>query len=284
MRFFGRSPEPAPAVTTQPAQAPTLRTANVGAAYRSQRVGGDFYDFVAAGDGRLLLAIFDIAGRKDNSKDTARELDARAATVQQVLRSRGPALVEESGNLNDALTGLALELNRAILGSARGVHNTPAFLAGFDEEFGMMSYVNAGHTPALMSDEDGVTALEAGGVPLGLFSHVVHEARTVVVRPGAVVLAVSKGVVEAKAERDQEFGLDRVRQFLAQRKFNSAQDLCREVLHQVEQFMAAPSFWGPKLAFSGFHDHEAGGETANDMTAVALMRPAVGATVSARAS
>ena len=271
MRLFGRDHDEAPARTTQPAAAPPLRTANLGAAYRSERIGGDFFDFSEAGEGRVLFAIFDIAGRREHT-------DVRAVAVQQILRERGPALVAETGNLNEALTELALALNRGILSSAAGVHNTPAFLAGFDEAIGMMSYVNAGHTPALLNDEDGTNELAAGGIPLGLFSHVVHEARTVVLRPGATVLVVSKGVIEAKSSSD-EFGIERVRQVLAQRNFNSAQDLCRRVLDEVQRFTAAPSFWGPRLTFAGFHEDD----DPNDMTALALMRPGVGSTFSAKA-
>jgi serine phosphatase RsbU (regulator of sigma subunit) len=273
MRLFGRDHDEAPPRTTQPATAPLLRTANLAAAYRSERIGGDFFDFAKAGDGRVLFAIFDIAGRREHT-------DVRAVAVQHILRERGPALVAETGNLNDALTELALALNRGILASAGGVHNTPAFLAGFDEAIGMMSYINAGHTPALLSDEDGTSKLAAGGIPLGLFSHVVHDTRTVVLRPGATVLVVSKGIVEAKSGSHEEFGIDRACQLLAERNFNSAQDLCQRVLDEVKRFTATPSFWGPRLAFAGFHEDD----DPNDMTALALMRPAVGSTFSAKAS
>ncbi len=253
-----------------PPELPRLKTVNVGAAYGSARRGGDFFEFITPRDGQLVYAMLDIAGRRDGALRIA-------SAVQKILRERSTGLVAESGNLNDALSALALEMNRTIIDEASGVHNCPAFLAGLDEATGTLSYINAGHIPALLSDEDGISECGAGGVPFGLFSHVVHEARMVVIRPGAVLLIASKGLVEAKSGT-REFGLEGVRNVLRTRAFGSAEELCGKVLREAERFAATPSFWGPRLAFSGFADEEP-----TDMTAVALMRPAEGRTVSAMA-
>ena len=46
-------------------------------------------------------------------------------------------------------------------------------------------------------------------MPLGLFSHATHSASTCALVPGAVLLIVSRGIVEAEFG-GEEFGLERV--------------------------------------------------------------------------
>jgi serine phosphatase RsbU (regulator of sigma subunit) len=119
---------------------------------------------------------------------------------------------------------------------------------------GTVSYSNAGHTPALLRDHSGVTELPATGLPLGLFSHVTHDAPTVALPPGAALLLVSRGVTEAKHRRE-EYGLDRVSQTLRDSNAQDAEQLCTDILNAVEQFTQKPP-------------------THNDVTALALQRSA----------
>ena len=252
-----------------PTVIPTLQTASVGAAYSTVRTGGDFFEFLHTNSNVLFLAMFDIAGKRA----AALEL---AADLQSTMRERADALLQQHGNVNDALSALTLELNREII-QKEGVHNSPAFIAAYEEETAILSYINAGHTPALLRDQDGVEELGAGGVPLGLFSHVVHEPRLTVVRDGAVLIIPSRGVVEAKAG-SKEFGLDGVREVIVTANYDSASELSDTVVKSAETFISAPGFWGPRISIPGFSDHEP-----NDITVIALMRPAAGATATAAA-
>ncbi|HEY6766939.1 MAG TPA: SpoIIE family protein phosphatase, partial [Candidatus Sulfotelmatobacter sp.] len=100
----------------------------------------------------------------------------------------------------------------------------------------------------------------ATGLPLGLFSHATSEAHIAGMEPGAALLVVSRGVVEGrcskkKSEEEEEFGLDRVRDFLRTEPGPSAQSLCTSVLNAVSSFTCEPS-------------------NQDDMTALALVRTA----------
>ena len=131
---------------------------------------------------------------------------------------------------------LSQELNRTILQFAGSVRSCPAFLGCFNEELGTACYADAGHTPGLMRDATGITRLAATGLPLGLFSHTIRDAYTVSLDPGAALLIVSVGIIEA--ERDgEEFGLDGVSAALQQASPAAARDLCLTILHAARQFM-----------------------------------------------
>ena len=225
---------------------PLLRRAEVAAVYHSQRVAGDFYEFLRVGPSRVLFGLFDLAGRRE---DTRKILIA----AQNTFRTLAPKLFAgKDFNEAEAMVGLSHEINLTILQVAGGVRSCPAFMGCYNEDLGTVCYTNAGHTPGLLRDDSGITELEASGLPLGIFSHATHSASTCALRPGAVFLIVSRGLVEAEYN-EQEFGLEGARQSFAAATARTAQDLCLAILQSAQQFMQA----------SPAH---------NDVTALALLR------------
>ena len=145
-----------------------------------------------------------------------------------------------------------LELNLTVRRAASGVRSCPAFVGCYNEELGTICYANAGHTPGLLRDPSGVTELPATGLPLGLFSASTYEAPFVALEPGASLLLVSRGVVEA-AYKKEEFGLQRVKQRFQSASRENAREIATVILDGVQQFVRTPP-------------------THNDVTALALVR------------
>jgi len=267
--FSSRS-QPEPARRPAPAQVPQLSTVDVAACYRSARVGGDYFEFVRVASGRLLLALLDIAGDSHETMPVA-------AAVQQLLHKRGPELFGAADlNEADAIAELVLLMNRTILAATDRLHHTPAFVACYNEPVGVLTYINAGHTPGLLKDADSIELLPANGLPLGLFSHSTHDAQIAVIAPQATVLLVSRGLIEIRSGRE-EFGLERLCQSFQRSTARSAAQLCEEILHETSQFVRLGSggMLGRILKVAGSDRIE------NDVTAVALARHAVAASASA---
>lgn len=223
---------------------PALHRAEIAAIYYGQRVAGDFYEFLRVSPSRVLFGLFDMAGRRE---DTREILTAAQATV----RTHAPRLLGARDlNESEAMIELSQRINRTILRFG-GVRSCPAFLGCYHEDIGTVCYASAGHPPALLRDASGVNFLEANGLPLGLFSHTTRDASTVALMEGAALLVVSRGVVEAEHE-GEEFGLKNVWLTLQQTPAVSARDLCLNTLKAAERFMQTPP-----------HD---------DITALALVR------------
>ncbi|HXP47832.1 MAG TPA: SpoIIE family protein phosphatase [Terriglobales bacterium] len=231
---------------------PQLGSSSISALYRAARVGGDFYDFLVTDSRRLVFLLLDVAGKREEALDIA-------AAVQERMHPMAAELLRaDDVNEADALPTLLIELNRVIIQAAGGVRCAPAFLGCYEEEFGTLTYINAGHTPALLKDNEGVTRLEANGFPLGLFSHATHDALITAIEPGAGLLLVSRGLVESKAG-SKEYGIERLTECVSKTSFQNAHDLCTQVLGAVKTF--TESSWRHK-------------ETENDVTTLALVRAA----------
>lgn len=227
-----------------------LQEAQLAAASYGQKSSGDLHDYLRINASRALFALLDVPGRLDKNR-------AIVAAAQSTLRSCGAQLLaNEDVNEADAMIEVCVQMNRAILQAAERVCPCPVFAGCYNETLGTVCYVNAGHTPGLLCDATGIAELGATGLPLGLFSHSAADASIVAVEPGAALLLVSRGLVEARRKKT-EFGLPQVKDLLLLMPGQSAQEVCAAVLEKVQEFMA-------------------GQPAENDVTAIALARSAAG--------
>lgn len=243
------------------AEPPALANSEVAAKYRSARVGGDFYDYMTAGPSRLAFIVLDIAGKRDEALHVASQ-------VQELFRRRVPELFSDSDmNEAEATTELLVDVNHRIIEASGGVRCAAAFLGVYDDALGTMFYINAGHTPALLRDPEGVTRLSAQGPPLGLFSHTTNDALMSVLRPGSALLVVSKGLVEARVG-SKDYGVERAEKALQKVDLQTAAGVCESALNDVSDFLVN-STGAFRLPFSR---KDSADNPFNDHTALALVR------------
>jgi len=262
---FQTRAEPVTLRRPAPSIPPTMESSDLAALYRAARVGGDFFEFVQVGPDRMVFALLDIAGRREQALHVA-------ASVQDAMRTLVPSLFGESDlNETDAITDLVLSLNQTILTAAGGVRCAPGFVGCYNESLGIISYINAGSVPALVKFDGTITVLEASGLPLGLFSHATHDAQICVLPEGASLLLTSRGLLEVKAG-GEEYGFDRLKQGLQVATDPNAHGLCSTILRQVSEFVEQ----NKRRRFLGFGGSAENGDSLgeNDVTAVALLRTA----------
>jgi serine phosphatase RsbU (regulator of sigma subunit) len=193
-----------------PLSVPALDSVRVDLRYHRPRSGGDFFDALAVGSSRLVFLLMDIAGKRLPALNLA-------AFVQDDFRSRARDIFAGPVNEAESLAELCLQLNRTILATAGRAHMTAAFLGSLNE-VGALTYINAGHVPALLLAPGSFEFLDSTGLPLGLFTHTTHEASFRVLPPDGALLMASRGVIEARSDagilecigRSPEFGIERL--------------------------------------------------------------------------
>jgi phosphoserine phosphatase RsbU/P len=227
--------DPPPVAEPVPNAFPKIEGAEIAADFIGQRTGGDFYDSLRVTPERVLFGMLDVSGRRDENRGIL-------AAAQETFRKVGAELFSRPDiNESEAMTELSHSLNRSVIESSSGVHSCPAFIGCYHEKFGTLCYTNAGHTPGLLHDSTGISELPSTGLPLGLFSHATSDAPIVGVEKGAVVLLVSRGVIECGSDHDksdEEFGRDRLKQLLQTAPPGGAQAVCAFILDAVGTFSA----------------------------------------------
>jgi phosphoserine phosphatase RsbU/P len=179
-----------------PPRCPAIPGFQVAAESRSCfQVGGDYYDWVPLGGGRLALVIADVSGK---------------GTPASILMASVHASIRALAGT--ASPGQLLErLNRFLFASTQANKYVTLFYAELDPATRRLLYVNAGHVPPYHVARDGaVSRLLEGGPAVGLLDEVSYEVGEVTVKSGETVAVVTDGVTEANSPDEREFGDERV--------------------------------------------------------------------------
>jgi hypothetical protein len=184
-------------------------------------VGGDSFDY-AFNDNVLHVAVFDAMGH-----------GLEAATMATVIIA-----AYRHGRLAELpLTELYPAMDQAVATSFPGRFAT-AQLGRLDTETGVLSWVNAGHPPALWVRGGRVIGELTGPVsrPVGFGAGAPIE-QTVELEPGDRVLFFTDGVVEERLPGGEQFGEERLREVIEE---TTADDLtCAESVRQLSHALMA---------------------------------------------
>ncbi len=201
--------------------------AGVALAYRylpATEVGGDFYDVLALEDGRLSVAIGDVAGHGVSS-----------GLVMSMARSALAVQV----SFQPEVEAVFRTLNRVVYQSARQRLLTTLCYALIDPQRRELIYASAGHLyPYRVSTEGDVHALESVAYPLGVRSELDIEIRRAKLGEGDSIFLSSDGLVEAcRIDSEEMFGFDRLEESLARHAYKSAEGIVGGVLDDLDDFV-----------------------------------------------
>lgn len=163
-------------------------------------VGGDWYDVVETGHGRLALVIGDVQGHGV----------AAAATMGQ-LRSAVRAFALAGHRPQDVMRGT----NRLLIDLDPGQFASCCYVL-LDPKTGELRGVRAGHPQPLLLQPDGTTEVVdlAGGMVLGIDDRASYPVTRFRLAPGAVLALFTDGLVEQPG-RDIDEGIEQLRRALA---------------------------------------------------------------------
>jgi sigma-B regulation protein RsbU (phosphoserine phosphatase) len=170
---------------------------DLAAAYVPAReLGGDFYDFLPYGEGRLAVALGDVSG-----KGTAAALYGSLAigTIREIVvdHACGPACM--LGLLNQRLHGTRLDARFIAM-----------LFAVYDAASRRLTLSNAGAPYPLLLRDGHVISVRLEGVPLGLLPETQYDESVLDLAPGDVVVFASDGILESQNTAEEEFGLPRL--------------------------------------------------------------------------
>jgi sigma-B regulation protein RsbU (phosphoserine phosphatase) len=102
-----------------------------------------------------------------------------------------------------------------------------------------ITFTNAGHNPPMLIRRDGsVTQLEKGGIVLGFLKDQEYLQETVQLNKGDYLIFYTDGVTEVKNSEGEEFGTERLNQFVTQRHGKAPQDIQEALLREIHKFSA----------------------------------------------
>jgi len=205
-------------------QPPALETITcAGTCVQARTVGGDYYDFLEPGDGRLGMVVADVAGKGISAA-------LLMANLQANLRSQYAAMA-------DGLDRVLGRVNRLFYGSTEDARYATLFFGEYQDR--QLRYANCGHpAPLLLRRSGAVEWLAPTGHPVGMFREADFPTAVTEFQAGDTLVICTDGVIEAVNEAGEEFGARRLVDLVGSRRGLPAADLLETIMAQVREFSA----------------------------------------------
>jgi len=207
-----------------PQTLPPLRTLDyAGICIQARQVGGDYYDFLNLGGGRLGLVVGDISG-----KGIAAAL--LMANLQANLRSQCAIALDQPQRFLRSVNQLFCE------NTTDSAYAT-LFFAEYDDRGQRLRYANCGHLCALILRSDNtLERLDSTCTVLGLFEEWDCSIAERQLTRGDTVLLYSDGITESFGDGEEEFGEERLIESLRRHRDLSPQALLASIVDDVREF------------------------------------------------
>ena len=165
----------------------------------AKELGGDFYDWFLLPGGILGLVIADVSGK--GVPAALHMANLRNLTRFAAKAGKGPAATLKA-------------VNEAAFPDLKGESFVTLLYAEIDLKARQGVLVSAGHEPALLLHQGGVTGIRAKGMPIGVaepedFDFIVKET-TFSLAPGDQLVLYTDGVTEAMNAKEEQFGRERL--------------------------------------------------------------------------
>jgi sigma-B regulation protein RsbU (phosphoserine phosphatase) len=190
----------------------------------ARHVGGDYYNFISTPDGRWAFLVADVTGK-----------GMPAALMVSTLHSALHLLIDRQPLDADLFHGL----NNHIWDSSASNKFITLFLGALEAETGKLSYLSAGHNPALLlRSGDEVVELGAAGMPLGLFERAQYGFGTVGLDPDDLLCVYSDGITECESPQQVEFGTTGLTRLLRENAGRPLSEIVQAIDDAVLDFAA----------------------------------------------
>ena len=191
-------------------------------------IGGDFYDFIEVGENRIGIVIGDVSGH-----------GIEAAILMGMSKKVIALRLRELGDPRAALT----QANDDLRHDLDGRTFVSALVAVLHLGTRALTVVRAGHNPPMLFNpgrSPSIREVEPPGMVLGMaegeqFAQLL-QTETVQLERGDTVLCYTDGLTECESPAGQEFGVERLGQYLSNNADVSMQELLDGMKAQLDQF------------------------------------------------
>jgi len=186
-------------------------------------IGGDFYNFFKLPANKLGIVLGDVSGKGIS----ASLFMARLSSDLQYYT----LLYPEPGQLLTQINTVLYERTK------RGMFVTLIYIL-LDTVENKIQVANAGHLSPVYSDELGTLSLQDNsikGPPLGIMPDINYEHKTFEIESGSSLCLYTDGVIEAKNESGQLFGIKRLLQTIGAQP-NDPKTIVTNITRSVDRF------------------------------------------------
>ena len=163
-------------------------------------VSGDYCDLIEGSHGKLHFVLADVSGK-----------GVAAAMLSSNLRAIFRSLIPMDLGVEELMN----RANRLFRESALP-NQYATMVYGRATREGAIEIVNAGHLPVFLASGGRMTQFDSTNQPLGMFDGSKFTATKQALRAGDTLVLYTDGISEAQGEAGDEYGVERLRQLVAE--------------------------------------------------------------------
>ncbi len=195
-------------------------------------VGGDYYDFFNQDKNSLSFVIADVAGK-----------GITAAFMMAEIRGIFESLIKTFSSPREILVNVNQLLKRSLEKNSF----VSAIFGVFNFEKSHLTLARAGHTSLLLAREDKIIEYRPEGCGLGLtysdlFEKSLFQAE-IKLQQGDVLALYTDGITEAKNEKLEDFGLERLKNLLSLNREKPSNEIANGIIKEVTLFSQKTPQW-----------------------------------------
>ncbi|HWZ98057.1 MAG TPA: GAF domain-containing SpoIIE family protein phosphatase [Candidatus Dormibacteraeota bacterium] len=189
----------------------------------ARELGGDFYDFLPYGNGKLALVLGDVSGK---------------GTPAALFGSLAIGILREHVVEHPCPPAEMLKMLNGRLYAARLDARFVAMLfALYEADARRLTFASAGAPHPILVRNGKVEELVIEGVPLGLLPEIDYEILTLDLQQGDLLVFASDGIVESENPQNEEFGSERLFSILSKTSpTDSVEDISGAILLATDEF------------------------------------------------
>ena len=207
-----------------PTEVPEVEGLDVaGMSLPATQVGGDFYDYLNAGEKHLAIAVADAAGKGLRGALNAVLTNGMLNEIVQIQYSADVILTNLNASLVPRLYGRTfIALNLAII----------------DTEDKRIFYANAGQPYPILKRGDTLIEIEASELPLGGMKRTEYGQEQLELAPGDIYIFYTDGVIEALNSEEEMYGTERLKSVFAEAPQHlSAEEIIQHIFKDIQAFV-----------------------------------------------
>ncbi|MBE0686171.1 MAG: SpoIIE family protein phosphatase [Anaerolineaceae bacterium] len=201
-----------------------------GANFATEYTSGDYFDYISMPGNRLGLVVADVC---DHGMGPALIM----AKTQAHLRS----IMHYETDPRNILAKLNQQVHPDLIESMF----ITMFLGILDPKRHLLEYINAGHTPTYILNQNGIVIheLRNDGLPVGLFEELELQKRLPIpLPPGSLVVLLTDGFHEVFDAQENQFGFQRLLEVIRQHRAAPAGEIILRVREAIQAFSGRVEF------------------------------------------
>lgn len=183
-------------------------------------VSGDFCDMIKMADGTLLFVLGDVSGK---------------GVAASLMMSHLHALINSLVTFGLPINGLVEKVNNLFCKSTMN-RNYATMVFGKANPDGEIEICNAGHNPPLLLSNGKIKAINATGIPVGLFSETDYSVERFFLNKDDILMLYTDGLTEALAD-GVEYGEVKVKELLVNNGNHSTDSLLKIFLKDNKDYI-----------------------------------------------